>query len=179
MRSRSQLLMIFAGVAIGFAVLLATVMRFAQPAQQEAPASASTSSLFAAKFTDAQGNIQRLDQWRSQVIIVNFWATWCPPCRDEMPELSELQNKYRTRGVVVLGISTDDTAKVQQFAQEAPVTYPLLAGDSEAVDLAATLGNDRDVLPYTVVLRRDGSIAASHFGRIDRQALESALAPLL
>lgn len=179
MHRRARLLIICAGVALGAALLLATVKRFAQPAQVEAPASASSSDLFAAKFTDAQGSMQPLEQWHNQVIIVNFWATWCPPCRDEMPELSTLQDKYGARGVVVLGISTDDAAKVQQFSRESPVSYPLLAGGSQAMDLAATLGNDRDVLPYTVILRRDGSVAASHFGRIDSRALESALSPLL
>ncbi len=176
MRSRNRLLIMLVGAAMAFvAVLVAAVMHFAQPAQKES----ITNSLFAAKFTDAQGKIQPLGQWRNHVIIVNFWATWCPPCRDEMPELSALQNKYRARGVVVLGISTDDAAKVQQFAQESPVTYPLLVGDAEAMNLATAMGNDRDVLPYTVVLRRDGSIAATHLGRIERETLESVLSPLL
>lgn len=179
MRSHARLLSIIVCVVITVAVLLGAVMRFAQPALVENPASASTGSLFAAKFSDTQGNLQPLNQWQNQIIIVNFWASWCPPCRDEMPELSALQEKYRARGVVVLGISTDDAAKMQQFAQQAPVSYPLLAGDALAMDLATTLGNDRDVLPYTIILRRDGSIAASHFGRIDSPSLERALISLL
>lgn len=179
MHSRARLLTILAVVATGFAMLLALVMRFAQPAQQEVPASVPTSGLFATQFIDTLGHVQPVTQWRNQIIVVNFWATWCPPCREEMPELSALQDKYRARGVIVLGISTDDATKMRQFAQESPVTYPLLSGDFDVMNLAANLGNDRDVLPYTVVLRRDGSIAASYFGRIDLQALESALLPLL
>jgi len=179
MPSRRRLLIIFAGVAIVFAALLAAVMRLSQPAQVDAPPSVATENLFASKFTDAQGMPQAVAQWQGQVIIVNFWATWCPPCREEMPELSALQNKYRARGVVVLGISTDDAVKTQQFAGENPVSYPLLAADFDVLNLAEALGNDRDVLPYTLVLRRDGSVATSYFGRIDLQQLESALTPLL
>ncbi|OIQ82331.1 thiol-disulfide oxidoreductase ResA [mine drainage metagenome] len=176
MPGRARLLII---AAVAIALLLATVMRHEHPPEPLMPLPAGTANLFAAQFTDAFGNAQRLDQWRSKIVIVNFWATWCPPCRDEMPELSALQDKYRARGVVVLGIATDDAAKMQQFAKDMPVTYPLLAGDMPAMDLAASLGNDRDILPYTVILRRDGSVAARHFGRIDSQALESILAPLM
>jgi len=179
MRSSRRLLIIFAGVAIIFAALLAAVMRFSQPAQVEAPPSVSTGSLFAANFTDAQGKPQAITQWQGQILVVNFWATWCPPCREEMPELSALQDKYRARGVVILGISTDDAVKTQQFAGENPVSYPLLAADFDVLNLAEALGNDRDVLPYTVVLRRDGSVVTSHFGRIDLQALESTITSLL
>lgn len=180
MRSRSHLLIVVACVVAGFAILLATVSHFAKPTpMEEGQATSSTGSLFAATFTDAQGTPQAVEQWRNQVIVLNFWASWCPPCRDEMPELSALQKKYRARGVVVLGISTDDAAKMQQFAQELPVSYPLLAGDSQGMDLAATLGNNRDVLPYTLILRRDGSIAASYFGRINFEVLEQTLTPLM
>jgi len=179
MLGRNRLLIALIGIALGFAVLLTAVMHFAQPAQTESTPSSNTDALFAARFTDAQGKTQPMTQWQHQVIVVNFWATWCPPCRDEMPELSALQEKYRDRGLVVLGISTDDVAKTRQFAQDMPVSYPLLASEADTMNLAATLGNDRDVLPYTLVLRRDGSVATRYFGRIDSQALESTLSPLL
>src|SRR5947209_7882989 len=68
----------------------------------------STQALFAAAYPDASGHAQAVSQWQGKLAVVNFWATWCPPCREEMPELSQLQDQYRDRGVVVLGISTDD-----------------------------------------------------------------------
>ena len=174
-----RLLIILVGIATVFAILLATVERFAQPVGKNSGGPADTASLFAATFTDSHGKPQPLAQWRNQVLVVNFWASWCPPCRDEMPELSDLQDRYRALGVVVLGISTDDAAIMQQFAQTSAVSYPLLAGEGVAMDLAIGLGNDRRALPYTVVLRRDGSVAASHLGRIDLQTLEQAILPLL
>src|SRR3954469_8437187 len=88
----------------------------------------STQSLFAAAYPDASGQTQAVSQWRGQLAVVNFWATWGPPCREEMPELSQLQDQYRDRGVVVLGISTDEVAKIREFNAETKVSYPLLAG---------------------------------------------------
>lgn len=139
----------------------------------------STEALFSASFPDPGGKIQALSQWRGQVLVVNFWATWCPPCREEMPELSRLQEKYQSAGLTVLGISTDDVDKMQEFAQKNPLAYPLLAGDFEAASLAASLGNNKSVLPYTVVVGRDGQVAATYFGKLDMRALEQDLQPML
>lgn len=172
-----RLLIILVGIATGCTILLATVRHFAQPVQNGG--AGNTASLFAATFTDLQGQPQALSQWRNQVLVINFWASWCPPCRDEMPELSDLQERYRQLGVVVLGISTDDAAIMQQFARNSPVNYPLLAGGGEAMDLAIDMGNGRRALPYTLVLRRDGSISATYLGRIDLQTLEQALLAIL
>lgn len=168
-----------AGVLIALFVLAAAgllLVRTQFPALlpgASATASASaTQALFAASFPDAQGQAQQLGQWRGQVVVLNFWATWCPPCREEMPELSAFHDKFRAQGVTVLGLSTDDAEKIRQFALEAPTSYPLLAGDFEAMRLAESLGNNQGILPYTVVMRRDGSIAAAYLGRVDMALLE-------
>ena len=138
-----------------------------------------TNALFAAGFVDTQGKLQPLSQWRGQVLVINFWATWCPPCLDEMPELSALQDKYRGDGLMILGISTDDVGKIREFSKTTPVSYPLLAGDFEAMNLAQSLGNDKGVLPYSVIVDRDGQVVEQHLGRIDGAALEATLRPLL
>jgi thiol-disulfide isomerase/thioredoxin len=142
-------------------------------------ASADTRPLFAATFPDSQGRTQALSQWQGKVLLVNFWATWCPPCREEMPELSRLQEKYRSGGLAIIGIATDDVNKMWEFAQQNPVAYPLLAGDFEATNLAAGLGNDKDILPYTVAIGRDGKVVASYLGRLDMGVVEQTLQPLL
>jgi thiol-disulfide isomerase/thioredoxin len=142
-------------------------------------ASADTKPLFAATFPDSQGRAQVLSQWQGKTLLVNFWATWCPPCREEMPELSRFQEKYRAAGLAVIGIATDDVDKMREFAQQNPVAYPLLAGDFEAANLATGLGNDKNILPYTVVIGRDGKVIASYFGRLDMGVLEQVLQPLL
>lgn len=139
----------------------------------------STQPLFAASFPDAGNHVQMLSQWRGQVIVLNFWATWCPPCKEEMPELSAFQKQYRGSGLTVLGVSTDDVAKIAEFVQNAPVSYPVLSGDFAAMGLAEGLGNDKGVLPYTVLIARDGHVAATYFGRLDMQALEHDVRLLL
>lgn len=174
-----------ARVLIGLLVLAAVgllAFRALAPATGIATKEVATISpvegLFAASFPDQQGVTQSLGQWRGKVVVVNFWATWCPPCREEMPELSAFQEQYRSRDVVVLGISTDDVAKIRDFAKASPMSYPLLAGDFEAMSLAESLGNNKGILPYTVLIRRDGSIAGAYLGRVDMKILENdVLAP--
>jgi thiol-disulfide isomerase/thioredoxin len=179
MRTRARVLIALGALAAG-GLIVASLLRHAtvEPIA-ESTAAASPAALFAASFPDVDGRLQPLQQWRGQVLVVNFWATWCPPCLEEMPELSALQQKYRAQGLVIVGISTDDAAKVQQFARSSPVSYPLLSGDYAAMTLAEQLGNDQSALPYTVLLRRDGSIASGRFGRLNIEALEHALQPLL
>lgn len=139
----------------------------------------STQALFASRLPDVSGQLQHLDQWRGKILIVNFWASWCVPCREEMPELSALYERYGAQDIVVLGISTDDLDKMQAFSKEVPVKYPLLAGDYDAIKLSELLGNDKGVLPYTLILGKDGAIAKSYFGRINQALLEEAFVPLL
>ncbi|HEY8117948.1 MAG TPA: TlpA disulfide reductase family protein [Methylophilaceae bacterium] len=143
------------------------------------PVNISTSGLYTASFEDASGKSQLLKQWQGKIIVVNFWATWCPPCREEMPELSHLQDQYHDNNVIVLGISTDDVAKIREFSKEVKVSYPLLAADMEGMNLAASLGNDKGILPYTVIIKADGTVAKTYFGRIDQPLLEQTLLPLI
>lgn len=167
-------------VALAAAGLLTVKFKFPAPlpgTPQTAPAN-PTAALFAAEFPDEKGRMQKLEQWRGRVVVLNFWATWCAPCREEMPELSAFHDKYRIRGLTVLGISTDDAAKIRQFARETPVSYPLLAGEFAAMNLAESLGNNKGILPYTVLIARDGSVAAAYFGRLDMRILEQQ-APIL
>jgi thiol-disulfide isomerase/thioredoxin len=138
----------------------------------------STDALFSAQMPDPLGQAQPLSQWKGKIVIVNFWASWCVPCREEMPELSELHERYQPNDLVVLGISTDDLDKMQAFSKEVPVKYPLLAGDYDAIKLSELLGNDKGVLPYTLIVGRDGSIVKTHFGRVSQALLEETLIPL-
>ena len=141
----------------------------------QASDSVSTEALFAASFPDENGKTQALKQWQGKVIVLNFWATWCPPCREEMPELSTLNTKYRNKNVVVLGIATDDVALIKEFSKTTKVSYPLLAADMAGSDLAFNLGNNQDVLPYTVIIKADGTIAKTYFGRLSMPELEETL----
>lgn len=143
-----------------------------------------TQALFAAQFPDTEGKLQALKQWQGKTIVLNFWATWCPPCREEMPELSALNAKYQQRNVVVVGIALDELTAVKAFAHDnkpdaIKVSYPLLAAEVEGMGLASSLGNDKGVLPFTVIIKSDGSVFKIYFGRVTKSLIEETLAKLL
>ncbi|MDP2029445.1 MAG: TlpA disulfide reductase family protein [Thiobacillus sp.] len=135
----------------------------------------SSAALWQLSFPDAQGHPQRLSQWRGKVLVLNFWASWCAPCREEIPDFVALRAQYHSKGVEFVGLAIDNSANVTQFLQHQPVNYPILIGEGAANNLAQQLGNPSGALPYTIVLDRDGTIVMSHLGRLSRASLESAL----
>lgn len=141
--------------------------------------SQSTQTFFAASFPDENGKAQSLKQYEGKVIVLNFWASWCEPCREEMPELSALHNEFKDRNVVVLGMAIEDVAAVNDFLKETKVSYPLFAADIQGMEIASNLGNNKGVLPYTVIIKSDGSIAKTYFGRVTKSLLEETLLTLL
>ena len=155
-----------------------------QNPQLIAASSISTQALFATQLLDADGKLQALKQWQGKIVVLNFWATWCPPCREEMPELSAINTTYKSRNVVVIGIAIDDMEAVKAFAHNnksdaIKVSYPLLAAEVEGMGLATGLGNDKGVLPFTLIIKADGSIAKTYFGRITKPLLDDALGKIL
>jgi thiol-disulfide isomerase/thioredoxin len=126
-------------------------------------------------FTDTAGHVQQMAQWRGQVIVLNFWASWCAPCREEMPDFADLRMQFRRNGVEFVGIAIDSPERVAQFLRAQPVNYPILIGEGAASTLAQQLGNPGGALPYTVVLDRSGRIVLSHLGRLPRARLEAVL----
>ncbi len=139
----------------------------------------SSQSLFSASLPNENGVSQQLSQYKGKVIVLNFWATWCPPCREEMPELSALHKEYQAKNVVVLGIAIDELTQVKIFTKETPVSYPLFAAEEDGMSLGNSLGNDKGVLPYTVIINSDGKVVKTYFGRITKSLLETTLNPLL
>jgi len=135
--------------------------------------------LYSTSFPDSNGKMQPIGQWQGKILVVNFWATWCPPCREEMPELSRLQESYQANDGIVLGIATEDVAKIREFTKETRVSYPLLAGDMEAMNLGTALGNNRGILPYTVIIGRDGEVVKTFFGQVNMAMLEEILRPMV
>jgi thiol-disulfide isomerase/thioredoxin len=93
------------------------------------------------------------------VLVVNFWATWCAPCREEMPEFIRAQGEWGGRGLQFVGIAVDQADKVRQFAGEIGLNYPALIGGYGAMELSKSLGNQLMALPFTVIIGRDGTVA--------------------
>jgi thiol-disulfide isomerase/thioredoxin len=136
-------------------------------------------AFFATSLPDIEGNPQSFSQWRGNVLLVNFWATWCAPCREEIPEFIEAQDKFREQGLVLVGIAIDQKERVEMFNKEFGINYPILVGDIDAFSLAEAMGNPQGALPYTVIINRDGEIVDSHLGRIHIEKVEKILKPLL
>jgi thiol-disulfide isomerase/thioredoxin len=167
------------GAAILFICIAATTAYFMFEKTDGKNVSASTAELFATTLPDENGTPQALSQWQGKIIVLNFWATWCPPCREEMPELSELNTEYQDKNVIVIGIALDEIGLIKEFDDENNISYPLLAAEDTGGNLAFNLGNDKSALPYTVIIKPDGTIANTYFGRISKKLLEETLLKLV
>jgi peroxiredoxin len=135
--------------------------------------------LLNARFNALDGSEVSLKTWQNKIIVLNFWATWCPPCREEMPELSKMQDEYKNQNLVIIGLSTEDLDTTKNFIAEHPVSYPVLAGDMQAMTFAESLGNNQSILPYTVVIDEKGQLVKTFFGRVNQTLLEKTITPLL
>ena len=120
-----------------------------------APPEISAAALSAATFNGPDGRRHSIGELHGKVVVLNFWATWCAPCREEMPTLDKLQREWAGR-VQFVGLSDEDAAKVGQFARDHGITYPLWTGGEEVGELGRRLGNKASVLPFSVVLDRAG-----------------------
>ncbi|MFW5432358.1 MAG: TlpA disulfide reductase family protein [Methylophilaceae bacterium] len=168
------------GAILLFIIVAASTAYFKAEKTIEQPINNSaTAALFGTTLPDENGKQQKLNQWQGKMIVLNFWATWCGPCREEMPELSALHTEYLDKNVVVLGIALDKMSAIKEFTAETPVSYPLFAAEDIGGQLAANLGNDKSALPYTIIIKPNGSIANTYFGRISKALLEETLVKLL
>lgn len=132
-----------------------------------------------ASFYDLEEKVQPLAQWQGKVMVVNFWATWCPPCIAEIPEFIKIQKQYNKQGVQFIGIAIDQKSKVQAYAKETGMNYPVLLGDLAGIDLARRIGNAQGGLPYTVIVDRSGKIVTTQLGALSREKLVEIITPLL
>ncbi|WP_462319885.1 TlpA family protein disulfide reductase [Halochromatium sp.] len=117
--------------------------------------------------------------WAGKVLVLNFWATWCPPCLREMPLLDEWQQTYGNQGLQIVGIAIDRAEEVADFLEDNPVSYPILLGDRDSVELSHKLGNRTSGLPFTVGFDPLGQRIFSHTGEIDADLLETEVKPRL
>ena len=127
---------------------------------------------------DPDGKDQALAQWKGKVLVVNFWATWCAPCREEMPMFMRLQDAQRAKGVQFVGIAVDNVDKVRQYASDLKLNYPTLIGGFGAMELSKTLGNSVMALPFTVIVDRSGKVAHTQLGPLKEEQLQSILRQL-
>ncbi len=144
------------------------------------PASAVTQpELYSIPLFDLAGQQTSIGDWEGNILIVNFWAPWCVPCRREVPDLIKTQLDYAQQGVSVLGIAFDSEPQVSQFALEHQINYPLFLVGNRAAMYNSVFGNSSGSLPFTVFLDRNQRIVFQHNGELDAEQLLEQLEVLL
>ncbi|MFO8154696.1 MAG: TlpA family protein disulfide reductase [Pseudomonadota bacterium] len=128
---------------------------------------------------DLDGDDRAISEWDGDVIMLNFWASWCPPCRREIPAFIELQEDFGEQGFQVIGVAIDDRQAVIDFTDPMGVNYPLLLGTRDGIEIAEAYGNDIGVLPYTVFIDRGGRVVETHRSELDYEEVEAIIEPLL
>jgi len=128
------------------------------------------------KLADLDGRMTPIAQWRGQSLMINFWATWCAPCRREIPLLQALHAERSGHGTSVLGIAVDYPDKVREFRDRYKIAYPLLVGEQDALDLASALGVASPAFPFTVFTDRRGQIVTLYLGELKRPQADTILA---
>lgn len=165
--------LLWAGVALGSLGLGAGLAGWHYRLDQ--PERGAVALLFSQDWPDAEGRPYRMDaQAGARAWIVNFWATWCPPCVHEMPELDALQRELESRGLRSIGFAIDSVSKVREFSAKSPMNYPLVIAGAAGSELMRRLGNPSGALPFTLVLGPDRRVQDRILGRFKLEALRAA-----
>jgi peroxiredoxin len=170
-----------ARISIALALWCGIALQIAKPETPEGVCSAHAKVAdLHFTFKDIHGNPVTLSDYKGKVVLLDFWATWCPPCRKEIPGFIELYNAYKSRGLVVIGVSMDDAddiSDVKHFADQIKMNYPILLGAGREDDLKPAFGELP--LPTSFVIARDGRICGRHDGLTAKELVEREIVGLL
>lgn len=163
-------------VGLGLGVTIAGIVQWRlQQHEPRADSQGVYAQLPNFSLPNIDGSPWRAEEWRERILVINFWATWCPPCRKEMPLFVALQEQFAVQGVLFVGIAIDDKQAVEDFIDTYGIEFPILLGEERAMALSERLGNRFNALPYTLVADRGGKILLRQAGEVH----ESMLRPLL
>ncbi|MES0326698.1 MAG: TlpA disulfide reductase family protein [Gammaproteobacteria bacterium] len=129
-------------------------------------------------MADLDGQIRNIKDWDGKVILLNFWATWCPPCLKEIPGFIELQEQYGDQGFQVIGIAVDNEKAVRDYVNEVKINYPVIAAEFDAVELSSRYGNRMGALPYSVIINRESEISNKITGELSKIEAEKLIEKL-
>lgn len=186
-RSTNLLVLAIAVVAAAAGVILSqqrqssleTVADHPPPAAPAAQVLAPGDPMPAFALADLDGVTRDAGAWTGRVTVVNFWATWCPPCLDEIPVFVRYQASHGDRGLQFVGIAIDDPDRVRELAAHLEINYPVLLGGDQGAALSARFGNRLGALPFSVIFDRNGRARQLLPGALDAAQVESLILPLL
>lgn len=143
-----------------------------QPVAAEASA---VDAFYGRTLPDPKGAPAAMSQWKGRPLVLNFWATWCAPCVEEMPELSALQKEVQAKDIQILGIGIDTAANIAAFAEKYQIGYPLYVAGIDGSELSRQFGNQAGGLPYTVLVDASGKVRKTYLGRLKMEELRRDL----
>ena len=142
-------------------------------APQVVSSAPASSSIVDFSLPDLDGNVRQISDWNGKARLINFWATWCAPCRREIPLLKKAQLEHAENNLQVIGVAVEEIGPVLAYAESAEFNYPVLVGEEDAMAAAESTGVDFVVLPFTMIVAPDGHLIETHIGEIheDQMAL--------
>ena len=135
----------------------------------------SIKAFFANSWQSPDGKPANSGEWQGKVLVVKFWASWCPPCVEEMPTLDLLQQEFLQQNVLFVGIGIDSPSNIREFLKSTPVSYPIVIGGLEGSNLSKQMGNTQGALPYTVIINSKGKAIYTKLGKISEEELRKAI----
>lgn len=152
------------GTAAGGAALCGMLWRWHQEQAAPGPPSEGEQGLWTLRFPRPEGGELDMARFRGRPLVLNFWATWCPPCLKEMPQIDQFHRVFQARGWAVVGLAVDGLAPVREFLARQPVGFAVGLAGFEGTELSRALGNNRGALPFTAVFDRNGRIVQRKLG---------------
>ena len=130
-------------------------------------------------LADLSGQQRNIAEWQGKILVINFWATWCPPCLKEIPDFIQLQNQFNDKNLQFIGIAIDDKDAVNEYLSTIKINYPMLIAGDEGISLSRQLGNVIGAVPFTLIVNQQGQIIYRHPGELSKEKIVEIIKPLI